>query len=146
MMRKIFVILTLLWMLAIFGFSAQDADESSQMSLGIGKAVGEVFVEEYDTWPSEKQLSFVETIELPIRKAAHVSEYTLLGILLMGAWCGRWKWAFFTGAAYAACDEFHQLFVPGRSGQFTDVCIDSTGVILGILIFCLFRRIISEKR
>ena len=47
MMRKIFVILTLLWMLAIFGFSAQDADESSQMSLGIAKAVGDVFVEEY---------------------------------------------------------------------------------------------------
>nr|WP_051527067.1 VanZ family protein [[Eubacterium] cellulosolvens] len=49
--------------------------------------------------------------------------------------------SFLLGALYAASDEFHQLFVPGRSGQFTDVLIDSGGVIAGILLALLFRRL-----
>ncbi|MDY6314114.1 MAG: VanZ family protein, partial [Clostridia bacterium] len=40
-------------------------------------------------------------------------------------------------ALYAASDEFHQLFVPGRSGEFRDVCLDSAGALTGILIFIL---------
>ena len=40
---------------------------------------------------------------------------------------------------FAALDEFHQTFVPGRSGNFTDVCIDSIGAVIAsfcLLIFC----------
>ena len=36
-------------------------------------------------------------------------------------------------AAYAATDEFHQLFVPGRAGRVTDVLIDSAGAFLALL-------------
>ena len=104
MKQKIYGILVILWMVAIFMFSAQDADESSKMSMGVGETVGKVFVKEYESWSEERQLSFIDSV------------------------------------------EFHQLFVPGRSGQITDVMIDSGGVILGILIYCLFRRIIGEKR
>ena len=47
-------------------------------------------------------------------------------------------------AAYAATDEFHQLFVPGRSGQLKDVLIDTAGGALGLgllaLILYLKRR------
>ena len=35
---------------------------------------------------------------------------------------------------YAMSDEFHQLFVPGRSGEIRDICIDSLGALLGIII------------
>lgn len=35
--------------------------------------------------------------------------------------------AFIEGVMYAANDEIHQLFIPGRSGQITDVLIDSAG-------------------
>ena len=31
-------------------------------------------------------------------------------------------------------DEFHQLFVPGRSGQVSDVILDSAGAAIGVLI------------
>lgn len=146
MKQKVYVILVILWMVAIFMFSAQDADESSKMSSGVGDTVGKIFVKEYESWPEEKKLSFVDAVEFPIRKLAHASEYTLLGFLLMGAFNGKRGMALLTGVLYAAGDEIHQLFVPGRSGQITDVMIDSTGVILGILIFCLGRRIIGEKR
>ena len=40
---------------------------------------------------------------------------------------------------YASIDEFHQLFVPGRSGQVTDVLIDLIGVVLGLLLVFLIR-------
>ena len=146
MRQKVYGILTVLWMVAIFLFSAQDADESSQMSMGIGETVGQVFVEDYESWSMEKQLSFIDSIEFPIRKTAHALEYTLLGFLLMGALNQRKGWAVFIGVIYAASDEVHQLFVPGRSGQITDVMIDSAGVILGIFIFGLYRRIFCEKR
>jgi VanZ family protein len=36
---------------------------------------------------------------------------------------------------YALSDEFHQLFVIGRSGEFKDVIIDTLGSILAIIIF-----------
>ena len=41
--------------------------------------------------------------------------------------------AFLCTFLYACSDEFHQLFIPGRSGEFRDVMIDSTGGIIGIV-------------
>ena len=38
----------------------------------------------------------------------------------------------FSAAVYACTDEFHQLFVEGRDGNFRDVMIDSTGALVGI--------------
>ena len=49
--------------------------------------------------------------------------------------------AFPLGVLYAASDEFHQLFVPGRAGRVSDVLIDSSGVLLGIAIVSLFMHI-----
>ena len=39
---------------------------------------------------------------------------------------------------YAMSDEFHQLFVPGRTCKLTDVLIDSSGSLLGICIVIIF--------
>ena len=41
-------------------------------------------------------------------------------------------WAFVGSVAYAASDEFHQTFVPGRGGHVTDVLIDSGGVLFAL--------------
>ena len=49
-------------------------------------------------------------------------------------------------------DEIHQLFISGRSGEIRDVCIDSLGVITGIIILLIIlirrerRSSHSEKR
>ena len=45
------------------------------------------------------------------------------------------------GTFYAVTDELHQHFVPGRSCEFRDVCIDSAGVLCGILCIFIYRRI-----
>ena len=46
-------------------------------------------------------------------------------------------------ALYAATDEIHQLFVPGRSGEIRDVCLDSLGVITGIIILLIIFKIVG---
>ena len=33
---------------------------------------------------------------------------------------------------YAVSDEIHQAFVPGRSAQLSDVCIDACGAAIGL--------------
>ena len=81
-----------------------------------------------------------------IRKLAHFLEYFLLGMSLLWAIRGgrrgmqRWKGvpdilvAEVIGVLYAISDEIHQVFVPGRSGEVRDVCIDAAGVFAGVLI------------
>ena len=49
-------------------------------------------------------------------------------------------------ALYAATDEIHQLFVPGRGGQIRDVLIDSSGALIGLLfVFALYAALKHRK-
>ncbi|MGI6089421.1 MAG: VanZ family protein [Bilifractor porci] len=136
--KKIFTLLAILWMAAIFFFSSRNADESTAQSNRAGMLAGHLFVRDFDSWTEQEQLDFAKKIDHPVRKTAHASEYALLGMLLFGAMTGtrkiRMGYAWLAASCYAATDEFHQLFVPGRSCQFTDVCIDSGGAALGILV------------
>lgn len=45
------------------------------------------------------------------------------------------------GTVYAITDEIHQLFIPGRSGEIRDVCIDSLGVLTGIIFMLMIIKI-----
>jgi VanZ family protein len=74
-----------------------------------------------------------------LRKGAHVTEYAILGLLLVRA-LGRELPAFLIGVAYAITDELHQHFVGGRHSSPIDVAIDSTGVLIGVLVFARARR------
>lgn len=49
------------------------------------------------------------------------------------------------GVTYACTDEFHQLFVQGRSAELRDVCIDGCGVLLGIMITLIIIKIYKIK-
>lgn len=48
------------------------------------------------------------------------------------------------GVIYAATDEIHQAFVPGRGPLVTDVILDSIGVLTGICIVLLVYKIICK--
>lgn len=76
-----------------------------------------------------------------VRKLAHFCEYMLEGFLLM--LCLRVytrhffkhvSWPMLGGLLTALTDETIQLFVPGRSGQVTDVWIDFSGVMTGLVV------------
>ena len=78
------------------------------------------------------------TWDLVLRKLAHVTEFAVLGALLVRA-VGRELPAFAIGVAYAVTDEIHQHFVAGRSASVLDAAIDAGGVLVGILAFQLAR-------
>ena len=76
-----------------------------------------------------------------VRKAAHFTEYAILGILLalefanyVKGWFRRFVEPVMTALTAAVIDETIQLFVEGRSGQVSDIWIDTAGAALGILI------------
>ncbi len=145
MRKKVFLILAVCWMILIFGFSSRAADLSAGDSERAGRVIAELLVPGFERWPSEKQEDFVSVIDHPVRKLAHLAEYTVLGILLMGFFTdfrrkpGKWiRHAWIAGTVYAVTDEFHQLFVQGRSGQVSDVILDSGGVFAGILLALLW--------
>ena len=68
-----------------------------------------------------------------LRKGAHMTEYAILGALLLRA-LGRVTPAIAAGIAYAATDELHQHFVRGRHAALLDLLVDAVGVALGILV------------
>ena len=150
--RGIFIILMIFWMVLIFAFSSRDADLSTRDSKAVGIFIGQHFVPGFEDWTEEQQLQFAEKIDHPVRKTAHATEYAVLGILASGA-VGpavllkrRWWLAWLIAVAYAASDEIHQYFVPGRACMFRDVCIDSAGALAGIVIVLLFTRGIQAGR
>lgn len=139
--RRIMIIawsLALLWMGVIFYLSSQSGLESAHLSSGFREKLlsflGLFF-------PAIKTASF-DGFDYFIRKNAHFFAYLFLGILVYFAVTNsHWPKPFFTAmiicVMYAASDEWHQLFVPGRSGQISDVLLDSSGALLGIIV-CLF--------
>ncbi|MGN0165716.1 MAG: VanZ family protein [Lachnospiraceae bacterium] len=143
--RIVFAVLTVLWMGMIFLFSHKEGESSGEISRSAGNLLCEIFVPDYEDLNSEEKEQMVESINYPLRKMAHMLEYLLLGLLLSGAMIGEIKGVtpvklipvFGTAVLYAASDEYHQLFVPGRTGKFTDVLIDSAGVLIGLVIFYL---------
>ena len=139
--RVFFLIITIVWIIVIFSFSAKPAEESDDMSLSVGYTIGQIFVLGFEEWPAVEQEDFAEKINYPVRKCAHATEYAVLGVFLAGAVLGGRRdrrlqvlWCFAIGVAYAASDELHQVFVPGRAGRVTDVLIDSAGLIVGVLV------------
>jgi VanZ family protein len=68
-----------------------------------------------------------------LRKGAHMTEYAILGLLLLRA-LGRELPAFAMGIAYAISDEIHQHFVRGRHASPIDALIDTVGLAIGIFL------------
>ena len=146
--RIIWTGITILWMVVIFSFSAKPAVQSTEMSTSVGKMICRIFVHDFSSWSEEKQEELAAKIDHPVRKCAHASEYALLGALVLLTACTYVKMSPKTVMAavvisilYAASDEFHQKFVPGRSCQFTDVLIDSAGVLAGVLFVIVCYKI-----
>ena len=140
--KIITIILIIAWMTLVFYFSNQISDDSSKLSGGITRAILNFFnILEGKTL---EQQSAIETI---IRKLAHYSIYTIGGILILSH-VNLYKISAnkkvivsqLIGTLYAATDEIHQLFVPGRSGEIRDLCLDSLGVITGIIIILIILK------
>ena len=132
----------------IFVFSSQNGEESGSLSFEISLFLARLFSPLLPTTDAnELLLARAESIHLLVRKAAHITEFFLLtlSIYLPLYTCFRKKLSFSKRLLLCFCfsvffsvsDEFHQAFIPGRSGNFTDVCIDTVGIILAALLLLL---------
>lgn len=74
------------------------------------------------------------------RRGLHIAIYLLLGFLVYRAFAMQpvkavLAYTIFASMAFALSDEFHQIFVPGRSFQLLDLFSDLIGVLLGVILF-----------
>jgi VanZ family protein len=138
----------------ISGFSSQNGDESSGLSRRVAVALIQplekaqmIIIED-----EEEREQIIESLQLPVRKGAHMSEYAIftlsayIALLVDGLDYRKRRWiAFFIAVLLACSDELHQLFVPGRSGKLTDVVIDSIGSLIMIFLITGIRRLIKKR-
>ena len=140
---------TLLWCVVIFCFSAQDATASTTVSDGVLHKIAEICTAWIPADAAEIDSENHASMAFLIRKIAHFTLYFILGIFsaatmfsftakhhrsLSAGWFTAWSFCIF----YASTDEFHQLFVPGRTGRFLDIGIDSLGALLSSLLLLFF--------
>ena len=149
-MKKVFkLMLLILWMILIFCFSNQKADDSSKLSDGVIVRIASVFVKGDLT--KNKKDELIDKYTFIIRKAAHFSIYLILGILsinLLSSFDIK-RIIAFSGLIcfiYACTDEFHQLFVIGRSCEVRDILIDTLGSLTGILIYYKSKLYILKRQ
>ncbi|MGL6106421.1 VanZ family protein [Romboutsia sp.] len=149
MRKKIFVVLTILWMTMIFYMSNQPATVSTEQSnstinmLSTLPIVGNVID------------AMIEkgTATVIVRKGAHMFSYAIMSVLCFFSIynlkinlkniCIK---SILVAFIYACTDEFHQLFIPGRSGELRDVLIDTTGAVISMCITYFIIRKINQKR
>lgn len=91
----------------------------------------------------------LDVIHEAIRKAGHVTEYFIFGVLLFRAFRGSsdkprpWQWTLYSlliTLGYAAGDEYHQSFVSTRTASLLDVCFDVSGGLLAQAVSILRHR------
>ena len=148
--RIIFGLLIILNCITIFCFSAQNSEKSSETS---GVIVESVVTTISNVNKNVKKESIRDTVTVVVRKCAHFSIYTLLGIFLMNfantfniSTRRKLLICVLFGILYASSDEFHQSFVGGRSPEVRDVCIDSCGVLFGNFLVIITGKIISSLK
>lgn len=96
-----------------------------------------------------------ESIHFLIRKSGHFTGYGLLGL----AWLRAWRmslqrlWPLLHGvlavlgtAFVASCDEFHQTFIPNRTGSPWDVLLDTCGATTLCLLAWGIARLMRPKK
>jgi VanZ family protein len=130
----------ILWMSSIFWASTETFSDDHTTGL-VGKFLPFLF-------PAiSPEASF--TIHMFLRKAAHVTEYLILGFLVFRATRGgsaaswNWRWSFWSLAVvalWAALDELHQSFVPARTASMADVGIDIAGGFLAQTVIAIGYR------
>jgi VanZ family protein len=141
--KKIIVwIPALLIAAAIFGFSQQSGDES----MGISNKIAGILVDIANSiylidskWNDRAHA--IEMMQTPLRKTAHMLEFALLSFAVYYALkYDRLPYRFtkyvtiLIVLAVSVSDEFHQLWIMGRSGNPTDVLIDMCGCLIAVFI------------
>ena len=132
------------WMIFIFYMSNQPADVSNGQSDSVLNLV--------ESLGFNISASYVDIAITIIRKGAHFTEYLILNLLyfnMLRFYISNKKaliYSIILSFLYASTDEFHQRFVEGRAGKFTDVLIDTLGAATGSIIAFIIIKIKEIKK
>jgi VanZ family protein len=93
------------------------------------------------------------TWDLFAKKGGHMFGYALLATAYFRAlnngrsvtWL-QFISAFVLACLYAASDEWHQRFIPGRSSSILDICIDAVGAGIGLLLWRVLRTRLRRRK
>lgn len=136
-------VMCLLWMGMIFAMSAMPGDVSGDQS---GRLTQVLMAVMKAVFGSAAAAISPQTLELLVRKGAHMAEYAVLFVLYRRAL--RLSGAKRPGAAalamcmvYAATDEFHQSFVDDRGPSPVDVMIDTAGAAAAWALTAMSERL-----
>lgn len=142
-MKKIISFIALiLWMIVIFSFSSADANKSTSTSDKVITTMIEIKdkITNNETPNNEKEI-IVKNSSFYIRKIAHITEYLILGFLMFNLLkqysVTNIYYAIGLSILYSCTDEFHQLFISGRSGSIRDILIDFIGILIGTYLYKL---------
>lgn len=135
--KLLYFVPMLVWMIVIFSFSTQPAKLSDMNNSFVITELQKIGID----------LTVIFGKDLAnflIRKAAHLTEYVILYLLSYLGLCKNGKrnrlLPLLIVFLYAGSDEIHQMFVPGRSGMFRDVLIDTCGGTIGLLLTFIGRK------
>lgn len=148
--RKIYIVFLVLWLIGIFLLSSRPGVVSAQDSEGVKMAL-ETLKTKVNTTSSGFKLSFNPLVVA--RKGAHAILYGVLGYLSFNVFLReKMKWmsalaALIFSFCASVLDEFHQTFVPGRTGQVWDVQIDTVSALVVIALTLLIYTFVTiDKR
>ena len=142
--KVVYWIILIAWMIFIFYMSNQPADVSNGQSDFVLNLV--------ETLGISISNNYVDIAVTIIRKGAHFTEYLILSLLyfnVLRMYINKNKALIYSiglSFIYAGTDEFHQLFVEGRAGRFTDVLIDTSGAATGSIIVLIIKNLITYKK
>ena len=158
-MKKVITVIAVCLLIAvyimIFLFSADDAAESSSLSVSVTRKLINLY---YHFFSGNNNAVLTVPVvtddaEAIVRKMAHFTEYMAVGFLSFGIaviWMQRIKAGIVAVTLQvflsAGLDEIHQYFVPGRYASFRDGLIDTAGGIAGIMIVFLMYKIRKRRR
>lgn len=150
--RVISLFLLIFTMAIIFSLSADTGEESGNLSGEVTKKILGAFGIHEENYSADTYNQIKNNMDRVVRKCAHFLEYAWLGAIsyiffLTYDW-KRLKTAMLALCVcvpYAALDEWHQSFVPGRGPGIKDVLIDSSGSVFGIFFMILCGWLICRR-
>lgn len=142
--KIIYLILIVLCMTSIYLFSNKNSTSSNNTSKKVVNSI--VTIYENITNKKINKNQIINKLNYPIRKLAHYSVYFILGIfiyklILLTKQKHKELITLSICLIYACLDEFHQLYISGRTGQLKDVLIDTLGSLTAITIIYLLDKI-----
>ena len=144
--KVISLALVIIWMLIVFAFSNQKGEESQKTSSFVTEIIVKIVTYNQNLTESEK-IILIENTDYIVRKLAHFSIYLVGGVLIYNyintfdlKTNKKFIISIMIGVLYAASDELHQYFVPYRNARILDVCIDSLGIITGVILLSLIKK------